>query len=145
MATNVAGTTAREPNHALVCWEGVAIDFSTFVAGFQVQIGTLPKGSRLLRVTAIVSVIFNAGTNNGISLGSAAGGAQFIAAETTSLTVLGIRPALGGYTLVASAAEFMTVDTPLWLNANISGAAATTGHADIIAEYVVTHGTADNF
>lgn len=141
MVTNVPGNTAREPNHALVGFISARLAFATFISGSQLKIGTIPAGSRILRLETVVGVVFNNATNNGLSVGTAAGGAQISAADTTSVGALGTN----SKTLVASAAMFVTADTDIWVNANFSGAAATTGLADVILEYVVTHGGQDAF
>lgn len=144
MATNVdlRGQGPRDLYAAQTSFISVVLDFASFAVGSaDIAIGVIPAGARILRAYTVVSVVYNAGTNNGLGIGNATGGQQIAANGNTYLSALGTN----AITLVASAAQFVTTPTTLWVHNNVTGTAPTTGHADVIVEYANVHGASDNF
>ncbi len=104
------------------------ITFNIGTAGV-VQVGTLPAGCAVLRVTIVVGTVFNFGTNNLVKVGTVASDVALVA--SVSVAALG---AIVG-TVAANAAVAPTVDTPIICTSLCTGTAGTTGQAYVIVEY----------
>lgn len=130
MATNTAGSTARVYHQAQTHYLDAVITVANLSPTTTFKVGTLPAGAVILRCYSANSVVFNAGTNNFLSVGNAASGAQIAAAQAAG--------ALGtnALTLVASAAQIMTADTDIYVTGAFTGTPATTGAGYIIIEYM---------
>ena len=92
-------------------------------------IGRLPAGAILLNAHAQVGTVFNSTTNT-VSLGSASGGAQFLAAtdlKTAARTDTAVPTAAAGP---------LAADTDVWMNLTNTGAAPTAGAAAVALEYI---------
>jgi hypothetical protein len=94
-----------------------------------VLIGRLPAGALLLNAHVNVGTLFNSTTNT-VSLGSASGGAQFLAATD-------LKTAARTDTLVPTAAAGpLAADTDVWMTLTNTGAAPTAGAAVVALEYI---------
>ncbi len=95
-----------------------------------VQVGTIPAGCAVLRVSTAVSTAFNAATTNTLKVGIV--GSDAAISTTVSLSALGSN--IG--TMAAPSASFIpTVDTPIIATSTSTGAVATAGVGTVIVEY----------
>lgn len=108
------------------------INFNTAGIAGGVVIGTVPKNSVIADVRARVNTIFNAATTNVIIVGLTQGGSELVAGGTI---VPGVVGGYAGVTLLATGAQVAN-DTDVWVSYTQTGAAATTGQADIVVEFI---------
>ena len=101
--------------------------------GSGVYIGTIPANALITGVMLAVQTAFNAATTNTAALGSAAGGAQLMAA--TSIASAGV--ATG--TVVAATGGVLSPTAPvdLYLTYAQTGAAATAGVGSVVVHYTI--------
>lgn len=102
----------------------------TFNSG-AVTVGTIPAGATIMRALsgAQVNVVFNAGTNNHIDIGTAANDDLY-----------GTDLAGGTIAFVPfdeAVTQTVTADTTITAKYDETGTAATTGSAEIIVSYVI--------
>lgn len=131
MATNTAGSTARVYHQGQTHYIDAPLSVANTAIGATFKIGTVPGGATMLRAGLGVSVVFNSGTLNNVSLGLTSGGTTLVT-NTTGLAALG-RTDL---TVVASLAT-VTVDTDIYFTTGLTGTPATTGAANVWVEYYV--------
>jgi hypothetical protein len=128
MATGTLGSTARDypsRNSALV----YNVTFTNFGAGQSIKVGTVPATAALLRCTTVTGTAFNSSTTNNISVGTASGGAQIVAAA--AIGAVGINT----QTIIAAQAGPLAADTDIWITGTFAAAAPTTGNADFVLEF----------
>ena len=129
MATGTLGTTARDyPSRG----ERIAVNLSfsgNFGNGVSQKIGTIPAGSVLVRCTTVVGTAFNSSTTNNISVGTAASGAQLVAAA--AIGAIGVNT----QALVAAAVGPLAVDTPIWITGTFAAAPPTAGAGVFVLEW----------
>jgi len=130
MATGTLGTAARDYHTKQTTYLSYNINFATFSGTTSVKMGTVPANAALLRAFTNMSVAFNAGTNNQISLGTASSGTQLASAANGPATV-----GTTSVTLTAGSAQAPTADQDIWLTAAFTGAAPTTGNGYVYLEY----------
>ena len=103
MATGTLGTTARDyPSRG----ERIAYNLGfggAFGAGTSIKVGTVPAGSVLARCATITGTAFNSFTTNNISVGTAASGAQIVAANAIGAVERGSQSVQSGVDLSAEA------------------------------------------
>lgn len=91
----------------------------------------VPAGSIITRTTVVISQAFNAGTTNPLTVGSAPGGSDLVAAADAAAGVAGVkRPD------TATALAQLPADTVPYVSYVPTGAAPTQGVADIVFEFV---------
>ena len=129
MATGTLGTTARDyPSRG----ERIAFNLGfagAFGAGTSIKVGTIPAGSVRARCATITGTAFNASTTNNISVGTAASGAQIVAAAAIG--------AVGNnaQTIVPAQMGPLVTDTPIWITGTFAAAAPTAGAAVFVLEW----------
>lgn len=108
----------------------------TYAAGASAvaTIGILPAGAVVLRGHAVVTTVFNAGTNNNVDVGIAGQTATFTSA--LAMTSVGVKPFTG---LSTSAFALTTADTPVIATLGLTGTTATAGVAIFVIEYVINN------
>jgi hypothetical protein len=110
-----------------------------------VKIGALPPGAFVSAIKAYNSVVFNAGTTNGVSIGSTQGGTDFAAGGTVSGTNI-LAATLGYQNITAAPGLGLAVTggaTPtgssgawdVWVKYLQTGTVATTGSITIVIEF----------
>jgi len=127
MPTGTLGSSARDyPSRGdkLVA----VVNLANLAPTQSLKIGTLPAGSAILRIATAVSTAFNYGTNNNISVGTASGGAQIVAAA--AIGAVGVNT----QTVIAAAAN-MAADTDIWVTGAFTGTTGTTGAGLVIVEF----------
>lgn len=95
---------------------------------------SIPAGARVTKATVYTTTAFGAATDATISLGNAAGGAQYVAA--TSIKAGGV------YTLAfvastAAASGLLSFPGTLYIRITQTGAASATGAATLVVEYSI--------
>jgi len=129
MATGTLGSTARDyptRESAIV----FTLNYNQpFGAGVSVKVGTVPAGAALLRCYTVTGTAFNSSTTNNISVGSAASGAQIVAAA--AIGAVGINT----QTIIAAQAGPLAADTPIWLTGTFAAAVPTAGQALFVLEW----------
>lgn len=138
--TDLRGQGAREHYTAQTSFLNIGLNTTNFVASAILTMGNLPAGARILRAYSVVGTAFNAQTNNGFTIGTTTGGAQIFAGNTTAGSTVGTN-----VLALVTTGVYVTTQTPVFVIANISGTAATTGLADVILEYATMHGAAEQF
>lgn len=133
---NTTGTTAgtiRNMGATIVIQDGTLAYTDTTAK----TIAVLPAGAQITNIFVDVTAAFNAGTNNVITIQTAAG------ASLATVTATGANIATGRATVVLTAAQMATIlnvgTTDLIVQAVFSstGATATTGSAAITIQYAV--------
>lgn len=90
-----------------------------------------PAGAMITRTTIVVTQAFNAGTTNALTVGSAPGGNDLVAAADSVAGTVGVkRPD------TATALGRLAADTVPYVSFAQTGTAATQGSAEIVFEYV---------
>jgi hypothetical protein len=127
MATNTAGTVARDFNKQMVHYLRKTIDFGDTTA---VTVGVVPAGSLILKTSSVnVITAFNAGTTNTIDVGTTADDDLYASA-------------LAGGTIASvafdefTASNRLSADTTITATYNTSGTAATAGEAEVIVLFI---------
>jgi hypothetical protein len=127
MATNTAGTTARDFNKQMVHYLRKTLSFEDG----EVTVGILPAGALLLKAQSSVNVTtaFNAGTTNTVHVGTSADNDLFATALAGGSVA---QVPFDEYT----AANLMTADTTITATYNKSGTAPTAGSAEVIVAFI---------
>ncbi len=133
MATNTAGTLAREYHTAQVHYLNKAIVFGD--ATLVVPLGYIPAGSYVLRGGVVVTTAFNAGTNNRLDIGTVADDDGF--ATDLALGTVGV---IVADEMATTNDAYVTADTLINCTVDVTGTAATTGAAMVWIEYIVPMG-----
>lgn len=94
------------------------------------QIGTLPAGAMVTGIQVVIDTAFNAGTNNNLTLGTTASGADIAASATVVAGTAGAKTSTAGLTLL------LTADTPVFAKYAQTGTAATAGKARVGIQYL---------
>lgn len=131
MATNTAGTTAREYHTHQVHY--VSKDFTFADRGNTLTIGYAPAGATVIRGGIVVSEVFNAGTNNRADLGTRADTDGF--ATLLALGTVGVIAA--DEMATTNDAGPFTVDTELVVVVDVTGTTPTTGKGRAWLEYIL--------
>lgn len=108
------------------------VNFGDVGVGTGVYMGTLPTGAMVIDGVARVNVVFNAATTNVLTCGTNSPNYDNIigAADINEAVLGGYRAAV-----LTAAAGIYAVDTDIYARYTQTGAAATTGQADLIVEY----------
>lgn len=142
MATNTAGTVARNNYDQDIGYLRKRVTFNGAAASnglptvaytnTTINLGVLPAGATILAPISGVDVltVFNAGTNNNLSIGITGTTAKY--ASASSLLTAGF------VAMAVAVGHTVDVDTPLIATLNITGAAPTTG--DIVIVIAFTKG-----
>lgn len=99
--------------------------------GAAVEVGVIPAGALILKPSSGVHVVtvFNAGTNNFLDVGTSADDDLFgTDLSLTTTTFVALDEAVGGYRVAA--------DTIITATVGLTGAAATTGEAEVVISYI---------
>lgn len=133
MATNTAGTTARQTHLQVVHYLRKAITKAN--AATTVTVGIIPAGAIIMHPISGVYVteVFNAGTNNRLDIGASTDSGTNNFGTLLALTALGIVPLDEGTALSPK----VTVDTTIQAYVDVTGTTATTGAATIVIAYVL--------
>lgn len=128
MATNTAGTAARQYNMQMVHYLRKGFTFSD--DGSTLTVGILPAGAQIIKPMSgvAVNVAFNAGTTNVLDIGTSADG-----------DLLATDLALGTIAFVAlDEAVTMTVaaDTTITATVDLTGTAASAGQGEIVICFI---------
>ena len=128
MATGTLGTTARDyPSRG----ERFCVNLNaTNMSNLSFKIGTIPTGSVIARCTTINGTTAFGSTTNTVALGTAANGAQIMAAAA-----IGGAGVITPETLVTGASSVLgplAADTPIWLTTAFTGAAPAAGAASVL-------------
>jgi hypothetical protein len=94
--------------------------------------GTLPKYATIVGIQVNIDTAFNAGTTNGLTLGTAAGGNQIATTTDTGSGTTGAKVITTGLATAET-----TADTPLYVTYTQTGTAASAGMARIAIQYVI--------
>lgn len=133
MATNTAGTAAREYHTAQIHYLAADVAFGDG-NGATITLGNVPAGSYILRGGVVVSEAFNAGTTNTIDVGVTGTATAF--ASAIALGTVGVIAAddMATTTKSLSAADIAVIAT-----LHMTGTAATTGAGRVWVEYLASH------
>lgn len=131
MATNTAGTTARELTTQQIHYLRKALAYTDGNSA-AVTVGYIPAGSLILpQLSGIFSLIaYNSGTNNNYTIGTAASATAFIGATAF--------PAAGAFTLITGTGTGLrvTIDTQIIVTNALTGTQATTGSSLAVFAYI---------
>lgn len=130
MATNSAGTSARQDPRQVSNTMRGTIAFNSAATGVFVPLGVIPKGAWVISAQLSVDTAFNAGTTNTINFGTSGTPTQFLSAvaggtvavSAAATTALGKAAAAAG-------------DTVIGLVYNFTGTTPTAGSAEFLLEY----------
>ncbi len=134
MATGTLASNARQLHTQQVHYLRKGITIAD--AAKQVLVGILPAGAQMLPTISGVYVreVFNAGTNNRLDIGIT-GDLDLYATDLAMGTKAFV--ALDEAATAAGVNTFyVTVDTPIWADVDVTGTAATTGQAEIVICYI---------
>ena len=95
---------------------------------------SIPAGARVTSATVYTTTVFGAATDAEISLGNAAGGAQYVAA--TSIKAGGVYP-LSFAATTAAASGLLSFPGTLYIRIAQTGTASATGAATLVVEYSI--------
>lgn len=128
MATNTAGTVARNFNKQLVHYLRKSVAYGD--NGTALTVGVIPAGSLILKPASGVHVTtaFNAGTTNTLNVGTSANDDLF-----------GTLLALGTTTFVPldESVDFtVAADTTITATVVLTGTAATAGAGEVVIAYI---------
>lgn len=129
MATNTAGTSARQYTTAQVHYHTKAITFAD--AGTTVNIGYVPAGGYVLRAYVVVTTAFNGDTTNTLDIGTAADTDGF--ATDLALGTIGV---ISADEMATTNDSYCAADT-LLQGVVVSTASASAGAGLIVVEYVL--------
>lgn len=130
MATNTAGTSAREYHTKQITHIGVA--FTKADATKVLTLGYVPAGGYVLRGGVVVTAAFNAGTNNRLDIGTATDDDGF--ATDLALGTIGV---IVADEMATSDDSLCSADTQITCTVDVTGTAATTGAGYAWVEYLV--------
>lgn len=131
MATNSAGSVARELSLQAVHYFRKTVNYNDADIASGVKFGVLPAGAQLIGVIVNVETAFNAGTTNVLTVGTnASDWNNVVDSDDTAETA-------GGSALITTGTglEF-TADTSIYVKYAQTGTAASTGKAHIVVMYV---------
>ena len=122
---------ARKPYQPVVAYISTTINYNTPNAATadSVQVGTLPAGATILGCLVNVTTAFNAGTTNVVIVGTAADDDVYVAAGDVA------EGSTGATTVTRALGNKPSADTPVYVQYDETGTAATAGSADIILFY----------
>lgn len=134
MATNTAGTVARDYHKQMIHYLRLGISFSD--NGVAKVVGVIPAGSQIINLISgvFVRTVFNAATTNTLNIGTTADDdlyATLLALGTKAFVALDESAATG---LVNT--FYVTVDTTITATVVLTGTAATTGTAEVVIAYI---------
>lgn len=130
MATNTAGTTARDIVTQQVHYLRKRILGSGGNATY--SLGFIPAGANILRISSLQRIAMSGGTPT-ISVGTAASGAAFVTLAANGITAAGRTAA---YTLVATGSLGVDVDTEITAT---TGGVPTAGTMDVEVEFTINN------
>jgi len=137
MATGTLGTSARDyhtrQTHYLSLQISGAVGGNFASNTATIKMGTVPAGAVILRAHQGTSVVFNNGTTNTLSIGTAASGAQLFASAAAGMATLGRTD----ITVIGAASGPMAADQDIWVTNTSTGTASTTGQSTIDVEYII--------
>lgn len=136
MATNTAGTNAREYHTMQVHYLGV--DFTYLHDGQTLSLGYVPAGGSVIRGGVVVSTAFNAGSTNVLDIGTSADPDGF--ATDLALGTIGVIAA--DEMATTNDAGPYTSDTEIVAVVDLTGTAASAGAGRAWVEYILRDKTA---
>lgn len=130
MATNTAGTTARQLPIQAVHYLRRNISFADGASNIY-TVGIIPAGALILKPTSgiFVSTVYNAGTNNNLIIGTTSGGNELLTATAMTSTVFTAVNTTTGVFRVS-------VDTTIYATHALTGTAATTGAGVVVIAFI---------
>lgn len=135
MATNTAGTTAREHPLQFLSYIRKNIDYNTPNIGTDatVEVGVLPAGARIVFTQVFVKTAFNGTGNNIIDVGISGTDDALVDGGTTGEGDGDVDSSATGSTVVYRGGDLdITADTPIYVTYTDSNSDASAGEADII-------------
>lgn len=134
MATNTAGTTARNFNKQMVHYLRCGLTYSD--NGTAKTVGVIPAGSQILNLISgvFVTTVFNAGTTNVLDIGTSANDdlyATDLALGTKAFVVID-----EAATATDVNTWYVSADTTITATVALTGTAATTGAAEVVIAYL---------
>lgn len=129
MGTNTAATAAQKYHQNMVHY--LAKEFTFADDGSDLTLGYIPAGSIVLRGGVAVITAFNAGSTNVLDIGTAADPDGF--ATDLALGTVGV---IVADEMATSNDFYVTADTQITCSVDLTGTAATTGHAVAWIEYI---------
>jgi hypothetical protein len=133
MATNTAGTPAREYHTAQVHYLTKAFTYSD--DGSTLDMGTVPAGGYVVRGGVVVTTAFNAGSTNVLDIGTSSDTDGF--ATDLALGTVGV---IVADEMATSNDAYCSADTLIQCVVDLTGTAATTGAGLAWVEYIVPMG-----
>ena len=106
------------------------VAFNTPGVAAGVPLGTVPAGSRFMRIQAYVETAFNAGTSNPVTLGSTATGEEIGTAAAIVAGTVGMKELTTGLTV------YPTADTTIYASYTPTGTAASAGRVTFVITYM---------
>lgn len=136
MATGTPGTVARTLHTQQTHYLRKLVNFNDAGIAAGVLVGTVPAGAIIIDAQVLVTTVFNAATTNNLLVGTTAGGSNVFAAADSAAGVLGLKRLVSATIGVAA---LVAVDQAIYVAFTQTGAAATTGVAYVVVEYVVNN------
>lgn len=133
MATNTAGTTAREYHTSQVHY--LTKEFTYADDGSALVMGIVPAGSYVLRGGVVVKVAFNAGSTNVLDIGTSSDDDGF--ATDLALGTIGV---IVADEMATTNDAYCSTDTTILATVDLTGTAATTGTGMAWVEFVMPMG-----
>lgn len=136
MATNTPGSSARQDPRQVSNTMRMKFDFTK--QGVFVPLGTLPQGAWIIACQVSIDTIFNAGTTNPITVGSAVTPAGLQSSGQNTPGSVGVYPTPGGAgSLLGKSGipALATADTVVGITYTPTGGAPTTGQGEVMIEY----------
>lgn len=132
MATGTAATSARQYHEQLVHYARFAVNYNDAGIASGVAKQTLPAGAIVLNTDVLVTTVFNAATTNVLTVGLNGATANNLVGSgdvnEASAQMFG--------SIVPTATQPLSADTPIYVKYTQTGTAATTGAAVVIVKYV---------
>jgi len=134
MATNTAGSVARDFNKQMVHYLRLGVTFAD--NNVVKTVGVIPAGAQIVNLTSGVYVrtAFNAGTTNTLDIGTSATAnlyATDLALGTKAFVALDEAATQTGVN-----AWYVTTDTTITATVKLTGTAASAGAAEIVIAYI---------
>ncbi|BAF86842.1 unknown protein [Azorhizobium caulinodans ORS 571] len=134
MATNTAGSVARQYASQLVHYLRFTVNYNDAGIGSGVRKGTLPAGALILSTSVNVATVFNAASTNVLTVGTNSTSFNNIVAsgdvdESAAALTNGIKPTSAALVPLASDLDVYAMYTQ-------TGTAATTGKAYVVIQYI---------
>jgi hypothetical protein len=130
MATNTAGTAARQYNQQMVHYLRKGFTFSD--DGLTLTVGIVPVGAIVIRAGVVVSTAFNAGTTNVLDIGTSGDTDGF--ATDLALGTIGV--IVADEMATTNDAGPYASDTTIQAVVDLTGTAATAGAGEIWVEFI---------